>query len=35
MKKLIIIPFLLISLCGWGEFNELSSDVEINSLPPA
>lgn len=31
MKKLIIIPFLLISLCGCGEVKELSADVEINS----
>lgn len=31
MKKLIIIPFLLISLCGCGEFKELSANVEINS----
>lgn len=31
MKKLIIIPFLLISLCGCGEMKELSANVEINS----
>lgn len=31
MKKLIIIPFLLISLCGCGKVKELSADVELNS----
>lgn len=31
MKKLIIIPFLLVSLCGCGKVKELSAGIELNS----